>query len=152
MIRAKWNLQTTKGKNPMTISSGATGKRGELHVFGELLKQGIIPYAPIVDLEGIDCIIRKSDGSYVELQVKTLNTPKTPMWWQVVNPLQQENYFYALVSVPLGWATWILPSEVFIANASGPTGPKRNIYDLNLGSAGLETKLKPYKENWSRLA
>ena len=67
----------------MTISSGATGRRGELHVFGELLKREIIPYAPIVDLEGIDCIIRKSDGSYVELQVKTLNTPKTPMWWQV---------------------------------------------------------------------
>jgi hypothetical protein len=136
----------------MTISSGATGKRGELHVFGELLKREIIPYAPIVDLESIDCIIRKSDGSYVELQVKTLNTPKYPMWWQVRNPLQRTNYYYAFVSVPLGWTTWILPSAVFIANASGPTGPKRDTYDLNLGSAGRETKLKPYKENWSQLA
>jgi hypothetical protein len=136
----------------MTISSGVTGKRGELHVFGELLKREIIPYAPVVDLESIDCIIRKSDGSYIELQVKTINTPETPMWWQVVNPPQRLNYYYALVSVPLGWKTWILPSAVFIANATGPTGPKHNTYDLNLGSAGRETKLEPYKENWSQLA
>lgn len=136
----------------MTISSGASGKRGELHVFGELLKREIIPYAPIVDLESIDCIIRKSDGSYVELQVKTLNTPETPMWWQVLNPIQRENYYYALVSAPLGWTTWILPSAVFIANATGPTGPKHDTYDLDLGSAGREIKLEPYKENWSQLA
>src|SRR5579863_6852168 len=116
----------------MTMITGQTGKRGELHVFGQLLERGIVPYVPLVDLEGIDCLVRKQDGTYIELQVKTLNTPSTPMWWQVTKVPQRANYYYALVSIPLGWDTWIMSASDFLLHASGPTGPRQNIYDLDL--------------------
>jgi hypothetical protein len=38
-----------------------TGKRGELTVIGELLKRGFDVYIPVVDTEGIDCIVKTKD-------------------------------------------------------------------------------------------
>jgi hypothetical protein len=46
------------------------GKAAELFVFGELLNSGADLYVPLVDM-GVDAVLRRSDGTYVEIQVKS---------------------------------------------------------------------------------
>jgi hypothetical protein len=57
------------------------GKRGELFVFAQLLQRGVVPYTPLLDIEAVDCVIRKPQGGYFEVHVKTINSPATPLWW-----------------------------------------------------------------------
>ena len=35
-----------------------------------MLKEGIDCYVPLVDDDGIDVVIRKQDGSFIEVQIK----------------------------------------------------------------------------------
>jgi len=39
-----------------------TGKQGEFAVIGELLRQGFDVYLPVIDIHGIDCVIRTPTG------------------------------------------------------------------------------------------
>ena len=42
----------------------------EFFVISKMLEQGLDVYIPIVDDFGIDAVIRKKDGSFIELQIK----------------------------------------------------------------------------------
>ncbi len=55
----------------MSTENLAKGKRAEMLVFGELVRQRVGLYTPVVDLEGIDAIARKKDGTFVGIQVKS---------------------------------------------------------------------------------
>ena len=46
------------------------GKRIEFSIIAQLLKEGRDVYIPLVDDIGIDAVIRKPDGTFVELQIK----------------------------------------------------------------------------------
>jgi hypothetical protein len=46
------------------------GKRIEYWLIGLLLKEGIDVYAPLNDYDGTDLVIKKSNGTYIEVQVK----------------------------------------------------------------------------------
>ena len=50
--------------------SAGFGKRMEYYVVGLMLKEGLDVYMPLVDDNAIDCIIRKPDGSFIEVQIK----------------------------------------------------------------------------------
>ena len=52
-----------------TVGKQIAGERGELYVFGELLKRGAISYVPLVD-DGVDALVRTSEGTVIEIQVK----------------------------------------------------------------------------------
>jgi hypothetical protein len=43
------------------------GKRAELYVIGELLKLGVMPYLPVVDVEGIDAVVRIRSGKLLAI-------------------------------------------------------------------------------------
>ena len=49
------------------------GARGEVFVFGELLKQGVVPYVPLVD-EGLDALVRSPQGDIIEVQITNYAT------------------------------------------------------------------------------
>ncbi len=51
-------------------TSQQKGKQAEFLVFGELIRRGADLYLPIVDI-GIDAIIKKKDGTYLQIQVKS---------------------------------------------------------------------------------
>ncbi len=135
----------------------ATGKIGELHVFRELLRCGVNPYVPVVDREGIDAVIRKQDGSYIEVQVKTVATTKTPRWFQVTGLRPRHQLFICCVCLSLDPVeTWILPSHVFKQHATYSS--KARLYDLNLDAKGRTSSipkwqlLEEYREAWHLLA
>ena len=46
------------------------GKRIEYSIIGEMLKEGLDVYTPMVDDMGIDAIIRRSNGAFLEIQIK----------------------------------------------------------------------------------
>ena len=59
----------TKG----SVEGQITGKRGEYRVIGKLMESGFTVYVPILDIEGIDCIIKNDTGRLIEIQIKTRN-------------------------------------------------------------------------------
>lgn len=51
-------------------NKSAFGKRIEYYVIGRMLAEGIDVYIPLVDDHGVDAIIKKADGTFVEIQIK----------------------------------------------------------------------------------
>lgn len=50
--------------------SASFGKRMEFSIIGELLMQKLDVYTPLVDDHGVDAVIKKKDGTFIELQIK----------------------------------------------------------------------------------
>jgi len=55
------------------------GKRMEFFVISKMLEQGLDVYIPLVDDFGIDAIVRKKYGSFVELQIKARSKDVAPL-------------------------------------------------------------------------
>lgn len=50
--------------------SAGFGKRIEYYIVGLMLKDGLDVYLPLVDDDAIDAVVKKPDGSFVEVQIK----------------------------------------------------------------------------------
>ena len=50
--------------------SAGFGKRIEYWIIGLMLKEGLDVYVPLVDDDAIDAVIRRTDGSFVTVQIK----------------------------------------------------------------------------------
>ena len=50
--------------------SAGFGKRIEYYIIGLMLKEGLDCYVPLVDDDGIDCVIRQDNGHFIEVQIK----------------------------------------------------------------------------------
>ena len=50
--------------------SAGFGKRMEYKLVGDMLMEGLDCYLPLVDDHGVDCVIKKSDGTFIEVQIK----------------------------------------------------------------------------------
>lgn len=131
------------------------GKAGELYVFTELLKKGLGPYVPLVD-EGVDAIVRLSDGKTLDLQIKYSGgaSGKHPGWFQVEKIEPNKRQFIVAVEAVDGEPgdVWILPSAVFDAYANRP--PKGSPRDLDLDAGTrkygmrLRDLLSGFKNRW----
>jgi hypothetical protein len=51
--------------------SAGFGRRMEYWLIGQMLKEGLDVYVPLVDDFGIDAVIRKDDDEFIEVQIKT---------------------------------------------------------------------------------
>jgi hypothetical protein len=58
--------------------SAGFGKRIEFWVIGQMLKEGLDVYIPLVDDNAIDVVVRRKDGSFVEVQIKALKPRSLP--------------------------------------------------------------------------
>ena len=50
--------------------SAGFGKRMEYNLVGKMLMEGLDVYLPLVDDHGVDCVIKKEDGTFIEVQIK----------------------------------------------------------------------------------
>lgn len=48
--------------------SAGFGKRMEYNLVGKMLMEGLDVYLPLVDDHGVDCIIKREDGTFIEIQ------------------------------------------------------------------------------------
>lgn len=114
--------------------SAGFGKRIEYWVIGLMLKEGIDVYVPLVDDMGIDAVVRRPDGSFIEVQIKARS--KTVVMgdaglFAALTHEERENYYFVFYSERLA-TFWIMTSAEFIENAtqnkSGKNIGKRSIW------------------------
>jgi len=116
-----------------TVDKQLAGERGELYVFGELLKRGMVSYVPLVK-EGVDALVRTATGAVIEIQVQATGSAggKYPRWFQMGHLEPRKNFMIIGVEFEEGdpKCAWIFPSIVFDKFATNPAnGTPR---DLNL--------------------
>ena len=118
-----------------TFGIQIAGERGELYVFGELLKRGAVSYVPLVD-EGVDALVRTPEGAVIEIQVKSAGSDggKSGRWFQMGQIKPRKNFMIVGVEFDQGdpKCAWVFPSIIFDKYASAP--PKGSPRDLNLDS------------------
>ena len=131
-------LQFCEAKPPMPKSfrhSASFGKRMEFWIIGEMLRHGLDVYIPLVDDRGVDAVVRRSDGSFVEVQIKARSNDVTigdaALFAAIPHEEERKNYWFIFHSARLN-KTWILSSEEFIAeaaqNKNGKNAGKRSIW------------------------
>lgn len=115
-------------------NSAGFGKRIEFWVLGLMLKQGLDVYVPLVDDNAIDAVVRRPDGSFVEVQIKArgndVNFGDASLFAAIPHELRN-NYWFVFYSERLE-AMWIMTSAEFIQwsyqNKKGDNKGKRSIW------------------------
>ena len=114
--------------------SAGFGKRIEYWVAGLMLKQGIDVYMPLIDDNGIDAVIRRPDGTFVEIQIKARSRDvkfgDAALFAALTHEIR-ENYYFVFYSERLE-TFWIMTSKEFVEhsaqNKSGKNIGKRSIW------------------------
>lgn len=114
--------------------SAGFGKRIEYWVVGLMLKQGLDVYLPLVDDDAIDAVIKRPDGSFIEVQIKARSkTVKLGdgALFSAITHEPRENYWFVFYSERLD-TIWIVSSAEFISeavqNKNGKNVGKRSLW------------------------
>jgi hypothetical protein len=115
--------------------SAGFGRRMEYWLIGQMLREGLDVYVPLVDDFGIDAVIRKQNNEFIEVQIKarsrTVIEGDAALFAAIVHPIPRQNYYFVFYSERLD-TMWIMSSEQFIAeavqNKSGKNQGKRSIW------------------------
>lgn len=138
--------------------SAGFGKRIEYWVAGLMMKEGIDVYMPLVDDNAIDAVVRREDGSFVEVQIKARSrsvvTGDAALFAAITHE-RRDNYYFVFYSERLD-EFWIMTSEEFIAesyqNKKGKNKGKRTIWfngkKKNRETGEYEEHLKPQFEKY----
>jgi hypothetical protein len=109
------------------------GKRIEYYIIGLMLKQGLDVYMPLVDDNAIDAVIKRPDGSFIEVQIKARSSDvglgHGGLFAAITHELRH-NYWFVLY-VERHDSIFILSSEEFIAEAA------QNKTGINAGKRSL---------------
>jgi hypothetical protein len=142
-------------------TSQQKGKRAEFIVFGELVKKGANLYLPVIDL-GIDAIIKKKDGTFSQIQVKSTEASGQAGWFNIWDLEKYEGKKLFIVCVEMSKEPpeiWVLPSEIFKKYANDSKS-KEGWHKYILGIDSKDTKhenklrrdlLEEYREAWHLL-
>lgn len=78
-------------------SSAGFGKRMKYNLVGKKLMEGLDCYLPLVDDHGVDCVIKKPDGTFIEIQIKArsreVNDGDAALFSAIVHEPQPKFYF-----------------------------------------------------------
>jgi hypothetical protein len=114
--------------------SAGFGKRIEFWLIGQMLKEGLDLYVPLVDDMAIDAVVRRADGSFIEVQLKARSRDIDPLDAGLFSAMRHElraNYWFVFYSEWLH-TTWIMSSQEFldesIQNKSGKNVGLRSIW------------------------
>ena len=114
--------------------SAGFGKRMEYNLIGKMLMEGLDVYVPLVDDHGVDCVIKKNDGSFIEVQIKARSNEVTDgdaALFAAITHKLTPNFFFVFYSERLD-TMWILSSEEFlnecVTNKNGKNKGKHSIW------------------------
>jgi hypothetical protein len=113
--------------------SAAFGKRIEYYIVGLMLKEGLDVYMPLVDDDAIDAVVKKPDGTFVEVQIKARSNDVRfgdAGLFAALTHDYRPNYWFVFYSERMD-EIWIMSSKEFIKeanqNKSGKNEGKRSI-------------------------
>ncbi len=114
--------------------SAGFGKRIEYWIIGRMLKEGLDVFIPMVDDNAIDAVVKKPDGSFVEIQIKARSADIVEGdagLFAAIEHSHRNNYWFIFYSERLD-TTWILSSREFldeaVENKTGKNIGKRSIW------------------------
>ena len=96
--------------------SAGFGKRMEYNLVGKMLMEGLDVYLPLVDDHGVDCVIKKEDGTYIEVQIKARSSEVAEgdaALFAAINHELTETFYFVFYSERLDMM-WILSSKEFL--------------------------------------
>ena len=110
------------------------GKRIEYWIIGEMLKEGLDVYVPLVDDDAIDAVIRRKDETFITVQIKArsrdVGDGDAALFAAIPHELR-DNYWFVFYSERMDMK-WIMTSDEFIRasyqNKSGKNKGKRSIW------------------------
>lgn len=134
--------------------SAAFGKRIEYYVIGLMLKEGLDVYLPMVDDDAIDAVIKKPDGSFVEVQIKARSKHVLFGYGALFAAITHEirkNYWFVFYSERMD-KMWILSSNEFVKeavqNKTGKNAGKRSIWFNGKNTKAKSEHVKPQFEKY----
>lgn len=96
------------------------GKRMEYNLIGQMLMEGLDVYTPLVDDHGVDCVIKKEDGTFIEVQIKARSKDVTDGDAALFSAITHDltpNFYFVFYSERIE-TMWILSSEEFLSECS----------------------------------
>ena len=114
-------------------NSAGFGKRMEYNLVGKMLMEGLDCYLPLVDDHGVDCVIKKEDGTFIEIQIKarsnTVEEGNAALFAGIEHKLTP-NYYFIFYSERMD-TMWIMSSKEFLeecnTNINGKHAGKHTI-------------------------
>ena len=110
------------------------GKRMEYNLVGKMLMEGLDVYVPLVDDHGVDCVIKKEDGTFIEVQIKARSKEVIDGDAALFAAIPHEftkDFYFVFYSERLEMM-WILSSEEFlkecVTNKKGKNAGKHSIW------------------------
>lgn len=113
--------------------SAGFGKRMEYNLVGKMLMEELDVYMPLFDDHGVDCVIKKADGTFIEVQIKARSNEVKDGNGALFSAIKHdltEKFYFVFYSERLD-LMWILSSEEFLkecrTNKTGKNKGKRRI-------------------------
>ena len=133
------------------------GKRIEFWIIGEMIKEGLDVYIPLVDDMGIDAVIRKPNGKFIEVQIKARSKNvifgDSGLFSRIRHELRN-NYFFVFYSERMD-TKWIMSSKEFLkecsTNRTGKNKGTRSIWFNGKNTKERKEHTKPKFEKYVAL-
>lgn len=114
--------------------SAGFGKRMEYYIVGRMMKEGLDCYLPLVDDHGVDCVIKKPNGRFIEIQIKArskdVKDGDAALFANIIHEYTP-NYYFVFYSERLD-TTWVMSSKEFleecVTNKTGKNKGTRSIW------------------------
>lgn len=125
----------------------------EYFVVSKMLEQGLDVYIPLIDDFGIDAVVRKKDGSFVELQIKARSKDVSfgdAALFAAITHEQRDNYYFVFYSHRMD-KTWILSSQEFVDNAvQNKTGKNKGKRSIWFNGKDTKNQTEHSKPQWDK--
>ena len=110
------------------------GKRIEYWIIGQMLKEGLDVYIPMIDDDAVDAVVRRSNGSFVAVQIKArskdVRDGDAALFAAMTHEVRK-NYWFVFYSERLD-LMWVMSSKEFLResyqNKKGKNKGKRSIW------------------------
>ena len=133
-------------KNP-----AAFGKRQEYAAIAELLRRGFDVYPTLVDVQGIDCVIRLDEERYLDIQIKARSIEAKQWNFFAAMTVNPRDNFYFIFYTEKNDTFWVIPSrdlvDLCVENPSGKNKGKMNLSLPKLDSGEKAGRFEDYKND-----
>jgi hypothetical protein len=106
------------------------GKGFEYELIGQMIQDGLDCYIPATDDNGIDVVMRRHDGTFIDLQIKAINNKDAGLFTSIVIPQNTKDFCIVFYDGGLK-KQWILSQDELLKygcqNSKGKDVGKFNI-------------------------